>query len=92
MVFVALFTAAVTGLLAAIITLQLRTEFPQQIATVGDLSCWIVAHKGDLAPVTPGTWTREQVAARIRDITIEELDCAAAYREDAFFVRDLGMS
>ena len=50
-----------------------------------------MAHKTDLARTAPGKWTREQVAARIRDITIEQLGCAVTYREDASFVQDLGL-
>lgn len=89
--FITLLTAALTGLLARAATRACCVEFPPQAATVGELSRWIVAHKIDLAPAGPGKWTREQVAARIRDITIEQLDCAESYREDASFVQDLGM-
>ncbi len=83
--------AASLGLLAAVSTAGCRFEFPAQIATVGNTSGWIVAHKTDLVPTLPGKWTREQVAARIRDIVVEQLGCARTYREDASFVRDLGM-
>ena len=89
--FTALLTAAGTGFLAAAATRACRVDFQPQVATVADLSRWIVAHKSDLASSTPGKWTREQVAARIRDITIEQLACAKTYREDASFVQDLGM-
>jgi hypothetical protein len=65
--------------------------FPPQVATVGDLSRWIVAHKTDLTASGPGKWTREQIAARIRGIVIEQLGCADTYREDASFVEDLGL-
>ena len=87
----ALYTAAGLGFLAAAATRACRVNFPPQVTTVADLSRWIVAHKSDLASSAPGKWTREQVAARIRDITIEQLGCAKTYREDASFVRDLGM-
>ncbi|MCX6923126.1 MAG: acyl carrier protein [Verrucomicrobia bacterium] len=89
--FTASLIAVGTGFLARGATRACCVEFPPQAATVGDLSRWIVAHKMDLAPATPGKWTREQVAARIRDITIEQLGCAETYREDASFVQDLGM-
>jgi acyl carrier protein len=49
-----------------------------------------MAHKPDLAGLVRGRWTREQVAARVREIVIEQLDCASSYREDASFVQDLG--
>ena len=65
-------------------------EFPPLVATVGDLARWIMAHKPDLAGLVRGRWTREQVAARVREIVIEQLDCASSYREDASFVQDLG--
>lgn len=58
---------------------------------MGDLPHSIVAHKTDLAPPTPWKWTREPVAAQIRDINIEQLLCAETYREDASFVQDLGL-
>jgi hypothetical protein len=89
------FTASITavgmGFLAKAATRAGCAEFPPQAATVGDLSRWIVAHKTDLVPSTPGKWTREQVAARIRDIAVEQLGCAETYREDASFVQDLGL-
>ena len=79
------------GFLAAAATRACRVNFPPQVTTVADLSRWIVAHKSDLASSTSGKWTREQVAARLRDIAIEQLGCAKTYREDASFVQDLGM-
>jgi hypothetical protein len=85
------FTGVVTAFLARAATRACCVEFSPQAATVGDLSRWIVAHKTDLAPSAPGKWTREQVAARIRDITIEQVGCAETYREDASFIQDLGM-
>jgi hypothetical protein len=89
--FTAFITAIGTGFLARAATQGRCVEFPPQAATVGDLSRWIVAHKSDLAPSTPGKWTREQVAARIRDITVKQLGCAETYHEDASFVQDLGL-
>jgi hypothetical protein len=61
------------------------------IATAGDLSRWIVAHKSNMAEVPPGKWTREQVAARVREILIEQLGCERNYCEDARLIEDLGM-
>lgn len=87
----ALVTAAGIGFLANASTRGCCTEFPPSIASVGELSRWLVGHKTDLAGAAPGKWTREQVAARIRDITIEQTGCGQAYREDASFVQDLGM-
>jgi hypothetical protein len=88
----ALFTAAGMGFLARAATRGCRFDFNPQVATVGDLSRWIVGHKTELAGSTPGKWTREEVAARVREITVEHLGCADAYREDASFVKDLGLN
>ncbi len=83
--------AAMTGFLAGVATSACRFDFPPQLATAGDVSLWLMAHKTDLTPSAPGKWTREQVAARVREIVVEQLDCAPTYREDASFVEDLGM-
>lgn len=87
----ALISAVGMDYLASATTRPLRNEFPPKLATVGDLARWIVAHKTDLAGSTPGKWTREQVAARVREVVIEQLDCAQSYREDASFIQDLDM-
>ena len=73
-------------------TAPLCLEFPPIIATAGDLARWVTAHKTDLANSVPGGWTREQVAARVREIVIEQLGCDKTYREDASFIKDLGLS
>ena len=72
-------------------TARFRTDFPSLIATIGDLSRWVTAHKSDLASPIPGRWTREQVAERVRQIVINQLGCERRYREDASFVKDLGL-
>jgi hypothetical protein len=89
--FITSVTAVGTGFLARAAMRACCVEFPPRTATAGDFSCQIVAHKTDLVPSTPGKWTCEQVAARIRDITVEQLGCAETCREDASFVQDLGM-
>jgi len=84
--------AALTGYASAAATWRQRTEFPSAIATVGDLSRWIMHHRRDPgATAAQRAWAREQVAGRVREIVIEHLDCAEAYREDARFIQDLGM-
>jgi acyl carrier protein len=88
---VAAVVAAGLGFLARALTQAFCVEFPPRIQTVGELARWIVAHKRDLGSAAPGKWTREQVAARIRDITSEQLGCADKYHEEASFVKDLGM-
>ena len=87
----ALISAVGMDYLASTVTRPLRSEFPPQVTTVGDLARWIVAHKTDLAGSAPGKWTREQVAARVREVVIEQLDCAQTYHEDASFIQDLDM-
>jgi acyl carrier protein len=77
---------------AWVATARSCTEFPAKIMTVGDLARWITAHKADLASQRPGRWTREQVAARVREILIEQLGVESSYREDASLVKDLGLS
>jgi hypothetical protein len=84
--------AAVTGFFVSAATSRLCTEFPPITLTVGDLTRWILAHKTDLASPRQGRWTREQVAARVREIVIGTLNCASTYREDASFIDDLGLS
>lgn len=84
------FTALIAGYLSQCVTRSCRTQFPPLAATVRDLARWILAHKSDLAGPVPGRWTREQVAARVREIVVEQLDCGSIYREDASFVQDLG--
>ena len=39
----------------------------------------------------PGRWSHQQVAEKIQKIVIEILACEKEYREDAEFVKDLGM-
>lgn len=73
-------------------TKNLRTEFPQKLQTVRDLSRWLVAHNPALVNAPPGQWSHEQIAERIREIVIEVLGCEKTYREDARFVEDLGLS
>jgi hypothetical protein len=51
-----------------------------------------MAHKSNLATPVAGRWTREQVAARVREIVIGQLGCESRYREDASFINDLGLS
>lgn len=84
--------AALTGWIAAQLTRAERTELDLEPPTVGELSRWVVGHKSDLAGSAPSGWTREQVAARVREIVTDILACDSNYREDADFVHDLGMS
>jgi acyl carrier protein len=82
----------VCGAIAASVTQPFCTEFPKKIQTVGDLSRWVMAHKSDLADATPTGWTREQIAARVREIIVDQLVVKPDFSEDANFVKDLGLS
>ena len=84
--------AVLTHVCAWLATARFCTDFPPLTATVGDLARWITAHKPDLAGASSGRWTREQVAARVREIVIDQLGCEKQYREDASFAKELGLS
>lgn len=79
------------GLLA---TMRFRHELLLPDSTVGGLAKWFMLRSSALAvPASASpTWTREQVSQRVREIVIEQLGCESAYREDARFVQDLGLS
>jgi len=77
--------------LAALLTRGVRNEFIPALATVGGFSRWIVAHGPNVVEAPPGQWSREQVAARVREIVINQLGCEKKYREDARFIQDLGL-
>lgn len=72
-------------------TKPLRTEFPKELQTVGDFSRWAMTHKSDLAHTTPSGWTRDQVAARVREIIVDVLGCKPDFNENARFIEDLGL-
>lgn len=85
--------AAVLTLVVTVpVTKPFRTNFPKHLATAGDLARWIRSHKPDLADKSQKAWTREQIAARVREIVIEVLACERHYSEDGRFVEDLGLS
>jgi acyl carrier protein len=67
------------------------TEFPRGLKTVGDFSRWVMTHKADLSTAAIPAWTRDQVAARVREIIIGVLGCKPDFSEDANFVKDLGL-
>lgn len=87
----ALMAVPVVGYVGARATNHLRSEFPEGLVTVGDLSRWVMSCKPDLAVASTTAWTREQVATRIKTIVVDQLGCGAAYREDARFIEDLGL-
>jgi hypothetical protein len=74
-----------------LLTNQMRTAFPKDLTTVKGHVRWFVAHNGQLLGTPPGQWSREQVAARVREIVVIHLG-DKHYREDARFVQDMGMN
>lgn len=67
-----------------------RTALPGSIRTAGDLAAFLVLH--DPTWITgAGGWDRERIALAVREIVLDHLTCDDAYREDADFVRDLGL-
>jgi acyl carrier protein len=90
--FVGAMVAAVTAFVAWAASSRACSEFPPELETAGMVARWVLAHKKDLAGPAQGHWTREQVAARVREIIITQLNCASTYREDASFEDDLGLS
>lgn len=74
------------------LTHGLRYEFKPSLTTVAGLSRWVVANAPNLVQAPPGQWSREQVAAKVREIVIDVLGCEKIYREDANFVKDLGLN
>jgi acyl carrier protein len=86
------FSAILFGSASVWLTRGLRYEFKLSMKTVANLSRWIVANAPNLVEAPPGQWSREQIAEKIREIVIDHLDCEKDYREDANFVKDLGLS
>jgi hypothetical protein len=74
------------------LTTGMKYEFKPALATVGGFSRWVVAHATETLGAPPGPWSREQVAEKVRQICIDVLGCEKVYREDANFVKDLGLS
>lgn len=77
-----------------LVTMRFRHELLLPDSTVGGLAKWFMLRSSAIAaPASPSpTYTREQVSQRVREIVIEQLGCETAYREDARFVQDLGLS
>ena len=90
-VWVFIVAALVAAGIALRLTKPLCTEFPWNLQTIGDLSRWVMTHKGDLADATPSGWTREQITIRVRELIVEQLGVKPDFSDDANFVKDLGM-
>jgi acyl carrier protein len=83
--------AILTAVIGLKLTKPLCKEFPSNLQTIGDLARWVMTHKSDIAQATIPGWTRDQVAARVREIVAEQLGIKPDFSEDANFVKDLGM-
>lgn len=86
-----LFAAGGSAFVGAAATKPFRTEFPIELATVGDLAGWVRRHKAEFANCSRKAWTRDEIARRVREIVVAQLGCENTYREDASFKRDLGL-
>ncbi len=65
-------------------------EFPRHRSTVGQLTTFLAGAAPQLFEPAGRSWSRSEVAAVIRDMTVEELGLKPGqYREDARFVEDL---
>src|SRR5262249_25433657 len=71
----ALLALAATGYVGVAATKPWRTEFPKELGTVGALVRWIMTRKANLAAPETISWTRDQVAARVREIVVNILAC-----------------
>jgi hypothetical protein len=87
----ALLAIVTTGYFGALATRNCKIAFPKELGTVADLSRWVMMNKGDLALPQTSSWTRDQIAARVREIVVQILSCESTYREDARFIEDLGL-
>ena len=79
------------GWLLHVLTRSMKLEFKSNMQTVGQLSRWVLAFGPDVVKTPPGEWRREQVAEAVKAIVVDILGCGKQYREDAHFVKDLGM-
>ncbi len=85
------FAAMVGAWFCLWLTKGMRYELDPSVATVGDLSRWVVARGPSFIAIEPCKWTREQIAERVREVVIGQLGCVKNYREDARFIEDLGL-
>lgn len=90
-VFIFIGVAILTAGIALRLSKPLRKDFPKELRTIGGLARWVMTHKPDLATATAPAWTRDQIAARVREIVVDVLDCKPDFSEDANFVKDLGL-
>ncbi len=78
--------AGVVASISAKSTLGFRSHIPPKYSRVRDLIPFAVTSEGI-------AWNRDQIAALVQQLVIEQLDLKpGVYREDAHFVKDLGLS
>ena len=88
-----LVVAAMAGVAGMLLSRSIANEFPaKRFRRSASCPIWIRRNKPDLAVKQQTAWTRDQVAARVREATIKVLGCEQNYSEDARFVQDLGLS
>lgn len=80
-------------LFVLLLTRPLCLEIPPNLATVGDLTRYLLAYAPELSGSKIRPWSRADVATAIRELTVIELGVDPGdYREDAHFVKDLHAS
>ena len=67
----------------------MRTAFIGRVKTIGDLAHFLAGQAPALFDPGPG-WTRTEMANGVKEVVTDILGCKN-YREDADFVKDLGM-
>lgn len=68
----------------------MRTAFTERVKTIGDLASFLAGQAPGIFSPGPG-WSRVEMASGVKEIVVDIL-CCENYREDADFVKDLGMS
>jgi acyl carrier protein len=87
----ALVAMVIGGQFLFLATQRYRLEFPAKWHTVGELSRWVMAYCPPSSEPNAGEWSRDKIAAGVREIVIEQLGCEKNYHETAHFVKDLGL-
>jgi hypothetical protein len=83
-----LITAAVVAWLGEFLTRSMRLNFPKDYQTTGDLTKYLILYSPHVLKRNHRTWTREQVAAVIRELIVDQTG-VTDFNEDSQFVRDM---
>lgn len=74
-------------------TRSFRRAFPPRLNTVEKLVRYLAVFQCEFTDGAATRWSRDEVAARIRELTIDQLGIKESdYDEDARFIEELGMS